>query len=78
MKKMTVNQLVGQVARRVAELADLKMGELRSDYPEATETRGELLQMCKQLRLTRGQMIEAIMIEEFCVEFDVDIPEYKV
>jgi hypothetical protein len=73
MGKMTVNDLIGKIAVRARELADWKLDALRAEYPETTETRAELVRLCKERGLTRGQMIEAILVEEFTYEFDVEI-----
>lgn len=73
---MTVNELVGKITVRVRELANQKMDQLRLEYPEVTDTGAELVRLCKQQHLTRGQLIEAILVEEFCLEFDAEIPDY--
>lgn len=58
-----------RLSARVRELADMPMDTLRAGYPEATETQSELVRLCKQRRITRGQMIEAIILEEFEDDF---------
>jgi hypothetical protein len=70
---MTVNDLIGNITIRARELADMKLDALRASYPEATDTPAELIRHCKELGLTRGQLIEAILVEEFLLEFDVEI-----
>lgn len=66
----TVNELVANISTRVRHLADEPIDSLRRAYPETTETAAELVKLCKDQGLTRGQMIEAILVEEFVLEFD--------
>ena len=69
----SVNGLIGQMSQRASELADMKIDDLRASYPESTDTRSELVRICREERLSRGQMIEAILIEEFSLEFDQEL-----
>jgi hypothetical protein len=71
----TYNTLVGKMAQRAKELADMAMDDLRRLYPETTETPQELVRLCKQQRLSRGKLIEVILYEEFEVEFDCEMDE---
>jgi hypothetical protein len=71
----TVNELVGMISVRVRELADKPMDWLRLAYPETTETPAQLIRLCKQQGLTRGQLIEAIIVEDFLEDFDRAIEE---
>lgn len=70
---MTVNDLVEKLANRAKELVDLDMDSLRSTYPEATETRAELVKFCKDSGFTKGKLIQVILFDEFSLEFDKDI-----
>ncbi len=72
---MTYNELVGKIAKRAKELADLKMDDLRAHHPESTDTRSQLITFCKSERLSRGDIIEEILDDEFRLEFDCDLPE---
>jgi hypothetical protein len=56
---------VAKVIARAKQLADQKIDLLRLSYPEVTDTGAELIRLCKQQHLTRGQLIEAILLEEF-------------
>lgn len=69
----TYNKLVGQIAQRTRELANHKMDALRLLYPVTTETPGELRRIAKQECRTRGDLIEAILVEEFSLEYDMEI-----
>lgn len=67
---MTVNNLIGRLATRAKQLADMSLPNLRYNYPDVEEasqvrsaTRG----------LSRGQLVEAILVEEFSLEFDQEI-----
>lgn len=73
MEYLTYNNLIGAIATRVKELANQSIDLLRRSYPETTETDTELVKLCKDQRLTRGDIIEAIIVEEFCLEFDKNI-----
>jgi hypothetical protein len=74
-KKMTINDFLGKVALRAKELADKPMDDLRAGYPELTDTRAELIRHTREMGLTRGGLIEAILVEEFSFEFDREIEE---
>jgi hypothetical protein len=65
-----VEDLLYKLAKRAGELADKPMNELRAGYPAATGTRAELVRHCKELGLTRGQLVEAILLDEFGGEAD--------
>lgn len=51
--------------KRIRELADAKMHYLRSIFPLATETQAELIRYTYDMSLKRGNLIEAILLEEF-------------
>lgn len=70
---ITLNEFVSRVALRASKLADLPIDEVRLTYPEVTDTGGELIKMCKEHKLSRGQMIEAILVEEFSTEFPIEV-----
>jgi hypothetical protein len=53
------------IAKRAGELADKSLDDLRASYPELTGTRAELIRYCRESGFTRGDMVEAILIEEF-------------
>jgi hypothetical protein len=72
---MTLNDLVEKMAKRAGELANQPMDFLRRSYPETTETDAELIKLCKEMKYTRGDMIYAILSEEFNEEFDKEIEE---
>jgi len=72
---MTVNELVGKIGERVKYLANQKIDSLRSMYPETTETRSQLARHVRDMGLTKGDMINAIILEEFSLEFDRNIEE---
>ncbi len=60
-----IRDLMYQVIERARDLADLKMDELRSSFPELTNTQNELIRRCKDEGYTRGQLIKRILQEEF-------------
>jgi len=62
----TWDDLVYAVAARASELADWKIDDLRAAYPETTETSEELIRHCRDMRYSRGKLLEAILTEEFC------------
>lgn len=64
----TINDLIGRIAERAKQLADEPINMLRRSYPEATETDTELVRYCIQSRFSRGDIIEAILVEEFAEE----------
>ncbi len=70
---MTFNELIEKIAARAKTLADLKMDELRACHPESTDTRSQLITFCKKERLSRGEIIQEILDDEFRLEFDHDI-----
>jgi hypothetical protein len=70
---VSINDLVGKMAQRASQLADEPINMLRRGYPETTETDTQLVRFCKESRLSRGNMIEAILVEEFSLEFDQEI-----
>lgn len=69
----SVNGLICKIVERVRVLADQKIDHLRLSFPEPTDTGSELIRLCKTEKLSRGQIIEAILLEEFLQEFDTDI-----
>ena len=74
---MTHNELVGKIAARAKELADMTADQLRMEHPDAanheTPNQHNANQVLKGK--TRGTLIEEILDEEFCQEFDFDIQE---
>jgi hypothetical protein len=60
-----VQNLMWKMALRARELADMKLNDLRMLYPETTDTEMELVRYCKMMGYTRGQIIEAVLCEEF-------------
>ena len=69
---MSVNDLVYKMAQRARALADSSILQLRMDYTgESTPS------ACRSnsLGMTRGQMVEAVLCEEFCEEFSRNIEE---
>jgi hypothetical protein len=64
----TYNDLVYAIAKRAAQLADLKMPELRGVNGYGCETFYESQQ--KDKYKNRGQITEEILIEEFLEELD--------
>lgn len=62
---MKQSDLILRMAIRARQLADMPIDSLRASYPLLTETRAELVQHCKDAKYTRGEMIEAILIDEF-------------
>jgi len=71
---MSINDLIAKIASRASELANQKMDLLRLSYPEYVE--GGLWEAKKiTLGMTRGQLVEAVLLEEFCEEFPIEMNE---
>lgn len=70
---MTYNELVQKISSRVNELVMLPLDELRSMYPETTDTQAQLVKHCKMMRTTKGEIIQAILDEEFTRTEDREI-----
>lgn len=70
---MTINTLIDQITKRVQELGDMSMDNLRATYPETTDTRSELVRHVKEMKLTRGEIMRDIISDEFSYDFDQDI-----
>lgn len=71
MKYKTHNELIVVLVKRVEELGNQRIDELRSQQPEATETQAEAVRLARAAKLTRGELIASILMEEFWEEFDV-------
>jgi hypothetical protein len=69
----TVNKLVGKIAARAAELANMKINRLRLEAPAYEESVAAHLRIAKLDFPDRGRLIEAILLEEFSEEFDRSI-----
>lgn len=69
----TYNELIAHIAVRVRELANEPIDVLRRGFPETTETDSELIRLCKERGLSRGDIIEAILLDEYSEEFDFDM-----
>jgi hypothetical protein len=67
------NQLVEAVVKRVSELANMKMPELRYLHPANIEVGTNMREATRGD--SRGELIEAILLEEFVLEFDRDFEE---
>lgn len=72
---MTVNELIEKIGKRVEYLGNLSMDQLRANYPETTETEAELVRYCKESKFSRGDILSAIIVDEFLLEFDAKIEE---
>ncbi len=68
---MTQNDFLQKVLNRVKELADLKMPDLRMEFPEAIENANQA--QLYALGMSRGDLIEHIVYSEFALEFDREI-----
>lgn len=69
----TWNELVGKIAERAGKLANEKIDVLRASHPDVTETESQLIRHVKEMGLSRGDIISAILLEEFSREFDIEI-----
>ncbi len=61
---LTINALVEAIARRVQEVGDLPLGNLRSAGPDPD--------LSRDMRASRGNVIAAIIREEFLLGDDFD------
>jgi len=68
---MNFNDLVFNVSKRAKELADKPINELRLAVGTADTLQGAIQET---KHMSRGELIESILTEEFCQEFPVDIP----
>jgi hypothetical protein len=64
------NQLVERIITRVKELVDMKMPELRYIHPDYVEHDTNIREATKGD--SKGELIEAILLEEFSLEFDLE------
>jgi hypothetical protein len=71
----TYRTLLYAVTERARELADLPLPQLRLWHPDVVGTGSgyEAKQVCHGL--TRGEIIECILDEQFDIEFDRDIEQ---
>lgn len=60
--------LVDRMASRAKELADKPIDKLRSMCPIQGESARERVKLCKNSNVSRGSIIEAILVEEFSDE----------
>lgn len=67
----TYNDLVYAVARRIRELGEYKMDDLRSHAGWNCNSPADAIRFHKYE--TRGSLLEIIITEEFCLENDLDI-----
>jgi hypothetical protein len=68
----TYNTLIERIAERASKLANMDMVTLRLTHPDSIED--AVSANLKNLRgVSRGECIEAILLDEFQLEFDIDI-----
>lgn len=71
----TYNGLIGRIAERVEELANLSASALRMEHPDAQEA--EIPNPHNALEVTkgmsRGKIISDILVDQFNEEFDFDL-----
>lgn len=72
-KILNENDLVYAVAKRVRELADKPLNDLRSDAGYGCKTQAEAIRINRYKK--RGELIEEIITEEFTREFPRDFWE---
>lgn len=60
-----ITLLMYAIAKRAKEYADLTIDQLRGCYPETTDTENELVRHCRSMKYSRGDLIEAILVDEF-------------
>lgn len=73
MKYTNVNDLVYAVAARAKALADMPIPALRMACAENSNTMHEA--KGETLGMSRGDMIEKVLLDEFIAEFPADIAE---
>ncbi len=78
----TYNTLVAKITKRARELGNLKMDELRLSHPdvEGVNIHGNPISPIYEARQIlkgkeRGDIIEEILDDEFCLEFDIQFEE---
>jgi len=70
---MTINDLVGKMAVRVSELTEMNRRELIFISPDSFYCENENQRNECHKGITKGRIIESIIVEEFSVEFDREI-----
>lgn len=70
---MTTNDVVYKLAERAKVLADSPYRALRRTAPNTADLPSQAEKENKHL--TRGQLVEIILTEEFCEEFPKEIAE---
>jgi hypothetical protein len=59
------SHIINLIAARAGQLADEPIDVLRSRYPLVTTTEAELVKYCRGMRWSRGELIAAILLNEF-------------
>ncbi len=70
---MTYNELVGKIAQRAEELADLTMKELRLWHPDVVGIGTDYEAKGATAGMSKGRIIADILTEEFCIGLDVEV-----
>lgn len=65
-----LNKLIGNIAKRAGELAMEPINNLRSRYPIDASTEWQTISYCKDSGLTKADLIQAILNEEFLIQGD--------
>ncbi len=71
---MTYNQLIGAIAKKTRELADMKMPQLRREHPDS-QSSDVGAPPPHVMKMGRGELMEDILNEEFDDEFDFDLTD---
>ena len=72
---MNVNDLVYKIAERAKKLSNLTLFALRLEHAEGIYFPTQGAARRATLGMTRGELIEAVLTDEFCEEFPREIKE---
>ena len=64
------NDLVYEIALRASQLSSMKMRVLRSTAGYDCETEADAIRSLRHH--TRGELVDIVLTEEFCLEFDLE------
>ncbi len=66
----SVNELVCDIVKRAKDLSEMRVDVLRCVAGYDCDTEAEAIRYLKGV--SRGELIEIILTEEFCLEFDLE------
>lgn len=72
---MTVNDIIGKIAERIKACGTLSMDSLRLEHPDSANCEVPSVNYARNATkgMTREDIIADIVVDEFSLEFDVEI-----